>query len=224
MTKCDRSAKLIDEMQNGERALLIRRSTEATQMYYTTMASICWGRCWASSRSSRFSGCCGSIGTTARHGRRAVRTARAARNTLASIGDAVIATDDKAQHRIHQSSGRESHGLGRRRCQRQAAQGSAADHQRNHSRAGGESRRPRAGRGHRRRPGESHAADPQRRRRDSNRRQRRADPRPDGKVTGCVLVFRDIVERKQAEAEINRLLDKRKAPRRATSRSSPMPR
>ena len=32
----------------------------------------------------------------------------------------------------------------------------------------------------------------------------------DGKVTGCVLVFRDIVERKQAEAEINRLLAKEK--------------
>jgi hypothetical protein len=84
----------ISEMQNSERSLLIDRSAQATQMYYSTIASILLGSLLGLLAIAAFGWLLWRYWLS--------RTAAAAeiwhqrerlRTTLSSIGDAVIATD-----------------------------------------------------------------------------------------------------------------------------------
>lgn len=199
--------ELIDEMQDDEWALLSQRSEEAAQMYYTTLASILLGTLLGLMSIAAF------LWMLRRYWRD--RAAAAAevfdqrehlRTTLASIGDAVIATDDEARVefinpvaasltgwsaddakgkplkevlRIINETTRE---LAENPVDRVLAEGvivGLANHTLLVRKDGVEI------------PIDDSAA--------PIRNQ-------DGQVTGCVLVFRDIVERKKAETEINRLL------------------
>jgi PAS domain S-box-containing protein len=203
--------EIVDEMQNTERSLLIRRSKEATDMYYTTLTSIALGTLLGLFSIVAYVWLLRKYWLD--------RAAAAAelfdqreqlRTTLTSIGDAVIATDDKAQIvfvnpaaasltgwsaddakgrplkevlRIINESTREPAVNPVDRVLAEGVIVGLANHTLLIRKDGVEI------------PIDDSAApirDPQ------------------GKVAGCVLVFRDIVERKQAEAEINRLLAKEK--------------
>ena len=88
----------IDEMQNAERSLLIVRTTQTTQMYYTSLTSIALGALLGLLSIFAF------VWLLRRHwlGRAAAAAElwnqrEQLRTTLASIGDAVIATDTAAR-------------------------------------------------------------------------------------------------------------------------------
>lgn len=198
---------LIDEMQNYERALLIRRSTEATRMYYTTMASILLGTLLGIASIAAF------LWMLRRswHDRAAAAAQlfdqrEHLKTTLSSIGEAVIATDAEARVEFinpvaanltgwsaDDAKGRPLKEVLRiinettrepavNPVDRVLAEGvivGLANHTLLVRKDGVEI------------PIDDSAA-PIRNRA--------------GQVTGCVLVFRDIVERKQSEAKINRLL------------------
>ena len=210
-TQMDALRETLDEMQNAERSLLIQRSAQTTQMYYTTIASIVLGTLLGLLSILAFVWMLRRLWLT--------RAAAAAelwdqrehlRTTLASIGDAVIATDDEARVvfinpaaatltgwaaddakdqplkevlRIINETTREPAVNPVDRVLAEGIVVGLANHTLLIRKDGVEI------------PIDDSAAPI----RDQ-----------DGKVTGCVLVFRDIIERKQAEAEINRLLDKEK--------------
>ncbi len=201
----------IDKMQNAERSLLIKRSTKAANMYYATLLTILLGTVLGLLAIAAFL-------WMLRHNSQ-IRTRAAQevfdhrerlRTTLASIGDAVIATDTEARIafinpvassltgwtaddargqplktvlRIINETTREP---AENPVDRVLAEGivvGLANHTLLIRKDGGEI------------PIDDSAA--------PIRNQQ-------GDVTGCVLVFRDIIERKRAESEINRLLAREK--------------
>lgn len=97
-SRMDALRSTIDEMQNAERSLLIKRSAEAAQMYYTTLLSLLLGTVlgllaiaaffWMLRRNWL---------VRARAASEIFDQREQLRTTLASIGDAVIATDAEAR-------------------------------------------------------------------------------------------------------------------------------
>ena len=119
---------------------------------------------------------------------------------LTSIGDAVIATDDRGRVLFINPVAESLCGWSWCRGRRPPARRGLPHRQRADARAsrepGGTSARRRLGG----RTGEPHDADRARRHRAAHRRQRRAHPGAGGAVEGVVLVFRDVTERRLAEA------------------------
>jgi len=201
----------IDEMQNAERSLLIKRSAEAAQMYYTTLVSILLGTVlglvaiaaffWMLRR---------NLQDRAAAAAELFEQREQLRTTLSSIGDAVIATDAQARVEFVNPvaaaltgwTAEEARGLPLEKVLRIINE---------HTREPAENPVDRVlaegvivGLANHtlliRKDGVETPID------DS------AAPIRDqsGEVVGCVLVFRDITERKKSEAEIERLLAREK--------------
>ncbi len=120
--------------------------------------------------------------------------------TLASVGDAVMATDIDLPDRLPQSSGRGAHGLALGRSPGPAHRRRLRHPRRTDPPAGGKPGAARSrGRAH---PGSRQPHDPDRPRRERARyrRQRRPDPRRrTASILGVVLVFRDVTEKRKAD-------------------------
>ena len=135
------------------------------------------------------------------------------RVTLASIGDAVITTDADGPRHLPERGRRVADRLERGGGGGPAARGGLPHRQRADPASRSRTRRPGAAGGRRRRPGEPHGPHREGRHGAADRRQRRADPRTsEGAVAGCVLVFRDVTERRRwSEAEANQLASRSNA-------------